>query len=189
VKLFRWAIVAYAVPVLLVFGTAGVATAEQWQVGDQVQAYNVDWYDATIAEVGSGDREGYYLVKWDDFAGQQYIAEANIRARPGSAQPATSSGATALTGRYTCYGYPGPGGQFRWYLQVGDDAYEQQTPDLPVGHYLVDAGDSSITFTDGPYADIGWFGRLESDKVVLRSVASEQQGPRVDEYANIYCSK
>jgi hypothetical protein len=173
------------VGLLMVFGTA-TASADDWQVGDKVQAYNVDWYDGTIAEVGSGSYDGYYLVKWDDFNGQQYIAAKNIRARPGSA-PTGSNADAGLTGRYICYGYPGAGGQYRWYLQIGDSTYQQQTPDLPVGHFTSD--ESAISFTDGPYADNGWFGRLDDGEIVLRSVDSEQQGPRVDEYANIYCSK
>ena len=81
---------------LMVFGTAGPADAKQWQVGDKVQAYNVDWYNGTIAEVGTGSYQGYYLIKWDDFAGRQYIAEANIRARPGTAPSAWSTDRAAL---------------------------------------------------------------------------------------------
>jgi hypothetical protein len=183
-------VLALMLAVLMVFGTAGSAAADDWQVGDQVQAYNVDWYDATIVEVGSGNYQGYYLVKWDDFSTPQYISAANIRPRPGAAAPAPQSAdPTAAQGRYVCYGYPGPGGQFRWYLQIDDSTYQQQTPDLPAGHYVYDAAGSAIQFTDGPYADDGWFGRLDNGEVVLRSTASEQQGPRVDEFANIYCTK
>ena len=40
-------------------------------------------------------------------------------------------------------------------------------------------------------ADLGWFGRIVTESghtlLVLRSAANEQQGPRVNEYENIYC--
>jgi len=85
-----WAL-GLALALLMLFGTAGTAEAKQWQVGDKVQAYNVDWYDATIVEIGTANYQGYYLVKWDNFAGQQYISAANIRPRPGAGPSAWST--------------------------------------------------------------------------------------------------
>jgi hypothetical protein len=181
--------IARIMTILIVASTA--ASAQNWHVGDKVQGYDVDWYDATIVEVGTGDHAGQYLVKYDRFQGQKWLSAASIRTRPGMSPP---SGSTAVVppGRYTCYGYPASAGVFRWYLDLGSTTYQQRTPDLPAGHYGYDAAHSAIMFVDGPYANNGWFGRLQRtggrDSIVLRAIVSEQKGPRINEYANIYCS-
>ena len=176
--------------VLVLLLASAPALARDWHVGDKVQGYDVDWYDATILEVGSGDHAGEYLVKYDKYSGEKWLSAESIRARPSA--PAAAGAAGVQPGRYACYGYPGPGGAFRWYLDIGDATYQQHTPDLPAGHYAYDAADSVMLFTDGPYAANGWFGRLGSaggrSSIVLRAIAAEQEGPRAREYANIYCS-
>jgi hypothetical protein len=167
------------------------ALARDWQVGDQVQGYDVDWYDATILEVGTGDHAGKYLVKYDKYSTEKWLSAESIRARP-DAPPSGAGEAGLQPGRYACYGYPGPAGAFRWYLDIADATYQQHTPDLPAGHYRFDAAEGVLLFEDGPYAANGWFGRLGSlggrSGIVLRDIAAEQEGPRVREYANIYCS-
>ncbi|MES1264942.1 MAG: hypothetical protein ABUU24_04725, partial [Variovorax sp.] len=134
------------------------ALAGGWQVGDKVQGYDVDWYDATILEAGTGDHSGEYLVKYDKYSGEKWLSAESIRARPG-APPAEGAATGLQPGRYACYGYPGPGGAFRWYLDIGEATYQQRTPDLPAGHYVHDAAADALMFTDGPYAANGWFGR------------------------------
>jgi hypothetical protein len=175
----------------LVLLVASPALAGDWQVGDKVQGYDVDWYDATILEVGSGNHAGEYLIKYDKYTTEKWLSAASIRARPGAA-PAGGSAAGLQPGRYACYGYPGPSGAFRWYLDMADTTYRQRTPDLPAGHYSYAAADGAILFADGPYAANGWFGKVGSlggrNGIVLRDIAAEQEGPRVREYANIYCS-
>jgi hypothetical protein len=176
---------------LLLVLVPAAALAGDWQVGDKVQGYDVDWYDATILEVGSGGHAGEYLVKYDKYSGEKWLSAASIRARPGAA-PAGGSAAGLQPGRYACYGYPGPSGAFRWYLDMADTTYRQRMPDLPAGHYSYAAADGAILFADGPYAANGWFGKVGSldgrNGIVLRDIAAEAEGPRVREYANIYCT-
>jgi hypothetical protein len=183
--------------VLSVGGSAGIAA--QWQVGDKVQAWNVDWYDGVIDQIGTDNYTGYYLVRFEGPSGPtyQYVAEKNIRARPDDAGSGDqASAAEPRAGRYVCLGYNGgAAGTFRWYLDIdGSGGYQQATPDLPGGTYSFDAAASALSFESGPYAENGWFGRFSVEreglthKIVLRSLASEAQGPRVDEYANIYCT-
>jgi len=185
---------ASAVLAVLLF-SASVAMAA-FKPGDKVQAWNSTWYDATIVSIGSGTYDGYYYVHYDGQAGggsQQYIRADNIRPRPNAPNTpaAPVSKASAATGNFSCFGYNGGPPMFRWYLDLSAGTYRQHTPDLAPGRYASDG--QSITFTTGPYAANGWIGLVTATngkigKIVLRSRADEAKGPRVNEYANIYCS-
>lgn len=182
----------------IMFTLANVTCAQAgYKIGDKVQAWNLDWYDAAIAEVGSGPHAGYYLVKWDKFSTPQYIKESNIRARPDRAAAITATPAAAAAprlGRYTCMGYAGGIGMFRWYLELGRNSYVQKTPDLAGGAYNFDATSQRLFFLSGPYKANNWIGKFsveregKTHKIVLRDKGAEAAGPRVREYANIFCT-
>ncbi|HEX2590052.1 MAG TPA: hypothetical protein VHL34_01055 [Rhizomicrobium sp.] len=180
-----------AIASILLFASTA-AFAAQWKAGDKVQAWNVSWYDATIVEIGSGPYAGYYKVKFDGFSGEQYLKADSVRARPG---PESATAAWPRLGKYICLGYSGGPGQFRWYLQIGKDTYQQRTPDLAAGRYTFDKGAQRVTFVDGPYARLNWFGKFsveregKTHKIVLRSKALEAQGPRAHEYQNVVCTR
>lgn len=188
-----------AAAAILLFSIS-IACAAGWHVGDQVQAWNVTWYGATVAEVGTGTRAGYYLVRFERYATPQWVKAEYIRARAGAPSPVTGSTAPSggasmpRLGRYVCMGYAGGRGKFRWYLQLSNNAYQQKTPDLPAGTYAFDAAAKRLDFTSGPYHRNNWIGLFsverdgKSHKIVLRDRASEAKGPRVNEYSNIYCT-
>lgn len=172
---------------ILLFWISG-AFAGTWNAGDRVQVY-VDgvWWDATV--LGPGPYEKYYSVQFATDGSTSSAREDAIRAAPQTnEQPPTND---VATGDYTCVGYGNA--DFRWYLRISPGgAYQQLTPDLPPGHFGFVPERLAIMFVDGPYQDNGWFGKVATDiagrhQIVLRSIASEQKGPRVDEYANIYC--
>jgi len=183
----RAALAAIAVVVV-----ASPALAADFHVGDKVQAWNVDWYDGTIAEIGTGSYAGYYLVKFDKYATPQYIKASNIRPRPGAAPVITASSPRA--GKYVCMGYNGGAGQFRWYLQLGKGSYQQLSPNLAAGKYSFNTATKRLEFTSGPYKANNWIGLFsveregKTHKIVLRNRAYEAKGPRVNQYANIYCT-
>ena len=58
--------------ILFVWSTS---TAQQpkstYQVGQQVETYNVGWYKATVLEIGAGKYEGYIKVHYNDFSQHQ----------------------------------------------------------------------------------------------------------------------
>jgi hypothetical protein len=182
---------------------AFAAAAQGWKVGDKVQGWNIDWYDGTIAEIGSGTYAGYYLIKYDKFSIPQYVKAANVRARPGAAAPGSAAAAPVTTaagtdsprpGRYVCMGYNGGAGQFRWYLQLTANGYQQKTPDLAPGSYSFDKAARRLTFRSGPYSTLNWIGLFtveregKTHRIVLRDRTAEAQGSRVREYANITCT-
>lgn len=178
---------------ICVVAMGAAALADEWAVGDKVQVYvSGDWFDATITgPVGSAPYDGYYSIHFDS-GRDGYADPRNIRGLQGAAAaPAAEPGSGPQPGTYTCVGFDRA--QFRWYLTLAaDGTYRQTTPDLPLGRYQF-YPDGSVVAFDGPYGDNGWFGRFSVEaggrqQIVLRAVASEQQGPRVDEYANIYCS-
>lgn len=165
-----------------------------FQPGQKVDAWNVDWYPATIVQAGSGQYAGYYYVRYDSGT-SQWIKAGNIRARAGAAPRARAAAANApRAGRYVCMGYNGGIGMFRWYLTISGNAYRQTRPDLAGGAFQYNAGARTLTFTSGPYARNNWIGLFsveregKTHKIVLRDRAAQAQGPRVREYANIYCT-
>lgn len=161
-------------------------TTATYQLGERVEVY-VDgkWFPATIIGLGSDRPDGYYYVNFDSGT-QEYAQPAFIR--PLQAAPAAAEVATVEPGLYVCTGFDAA--TYRWSLALGTNGvYQQQKPDTTAGYYTVE-GDR-ISFTSGNYAELGWFGRAEAEGgqtiIVLRSLANEQQGPRVNEYENIYC--
>lgn len=162
------------------------AASATYGLGDRVEV-SVDgkWFPATIIGLGSERPDGYYYVSFDSGT-QEYAQPAYIR--PLQAAPGETQVATAEPGLYVCTGFDAA--TYRWSLALGTNGvYQQQKPDTTAGYYTV-KGDL-IAFTSGNYADLGWFGRAENRDgqtiLVLRSIANEQQGPRVNEYENIYC--
>jgi len=113
---------------------------------------------------------------------------------PAYAAPDTTTVSWPRAGKYVCLGYSGGPGHFRWYLQLGKDTYQQKTPDLAAGRYTFDKAAQRVTFVDGPYARLNWFGKFsveregKTHKIVLRNKAFEAEGPRAHEYQNFYCT-
>jgi hypothetical protein len=165
---------------------ADPAASATYQLGDRVDVLvDGQWYSATIIGLGSERADGYYYVHFDSGV-EEYAQPAFIR--PMQAAPVETPVATAEPGLYICTGFDAA--TYRWSLALGTNGvYQQQKPDTTAGYYSVE-GDL-IAFTSGNYADLGWFGRAQKQGtetiVVLRSIANEQQGPRVNEYENIYC--
>ena len=61
------ALVVATLALVVAVAPAG-ARQPAWHVGDHVEAYNVDWYAATITEIGTGNVAGYYKVHFDAFS-------------------------------------------------------------------------------------------------------------------------
>ena len=73
------------------WGTIALATQDRWKVGDRIEAYNVGWYNATITQIGSGRNDGAFMVHWDNYSTDQWIAAKNIRARQGADKSPTKA--------------------------------------------------------------------------------------------------
>ncbi|HWA61359.1 MAG TPA: hypothetical protein VG939_08285 [Caulobacteraceae bacterium] len=168
---------------------AAATAAAAFQVGDRVEAWNIDWYPGVIAQVGSGNYAGYYLIAWNSGT-QQWVKAANVRAAAGGGSAGVASVARASaprSGRYVCMGYNGGAGMFRWYLAIDGGRYQQQTPTLAPGAYAYDAASRTLVFTSGPY-QANWVGQFSVEregrthKIVLRLKAGGGQ------YSNIYCT-
>ncbi len=66
---------------LLVFINTFSQTNGRYTIGQKVEAYNVQWYKATVIGFGTGDLAGYIKVHYDDYstASDQYLRESSIR--------------------------------------------------------------------------------------------------------------
>lgn len=178
-----------AAALMMLVAWHSTAFAAAYQLNDRVQAYvSGAWYDGTIIGFGEGDYAGEYYVDFDDYTNSYYVQERDLRPLGPPAEPAAPGQGSLEPGLYTCTGFDQA--TYRWSLALGTNGvYQQQKPDTEPGYYSV-SGDT-VTFQSGNYADIGWFGRIVTESgntlLVLRSAANEQQGPRVNEYENIYC--
>jgi len=178
---------AAALMMLVAWQSAGLAGA--YQLNDRVEGYvSGGWYAGTIIGFGEGDYAGEYYVDFDDYTNSYYVQERDLRPLGPPAAPAVPAKMSLEPGLYICTGFDQA--TYRWSLAFGTNGvYQQQKPDTEPGYYAV-SGDT-VTFQSGNYADIGWFGRITEKSgnvlVILRSAANEQQGPRVNEYENIYC--
>ena len=150
--------------------TIAHAAQEHFKVGDRIQAYNVGWYDATITRIGAGSNAGEYMVRYDKYASEQWIAAKNIRARPGADKsPANTNASSARSagprlGRYVIlsYGRAGAaplrlgevellaGGRYRVSLPGGRANGE--------GRYDFDAAAGTVRWLSGRYKDEAWGG-------------------------------
>ncbi len=145
------------------------------KVGDKVEGWNVaDWYKATVEEVGSGNYNGYCLLKWDDYKIHTWINAENIRTRknvsktsdasPSSAPPAT---------KYVCGVFLNLNGQFTYTQAVvlkKDGTYQPSVG--AAGRYRYDAAIKRIDFEGGALKEL--FGRYEPDnKQIFRLTLKE----------------
>ena len=68
---------------LVVFGFLTAALlAQSFKVGDRVEAYDAGWNKGTVVELGSGNYQGYFLVKYDAFTTQRWFKPVNLRPGP-----------------------------------------------------------------------------------------------------------
>jgi hypothetical protein len=64
---------------LLVIASIVAAQPPVYKVGDRVEANDVGWYKGVIVQIGSGNYQGYYLVKYDEFSSQRYFKPDSLR--------------------------------------------------------------------------------------------------------------
>ena len=71
---------------------AGAALAQNaWHVGDKVRVWvSADYYNGTVIGIGAGDNAGQYLIKFDNYAGNQYALAKNVLPRTTAAAPKSS---------------------------------------------------------------------------------------------------
>lgn len=147
------------------------AQSDAWQMGDEVEAWNVAWYPASILEVGAGTHAGYYRVHFVNFssASDQWIKAADIRSRgspAGGNKTLPDAAAAPRLGRYrvTSTSVPGStlvlgelelldGGHYRVRLPGGRVRGE--------GTYVFDGATASVTWLSGPYHEDGFGGGWE----------------------------
>ncbi len=64
-----------------------IAAAQQYKVGDRVEAYDSGWLKGAVTGVGTGNYAGYYLVKYDDFNSERYFKPEYLRPGGPPAKP------------------------------------------------------------------------------------------------------
>jgi hypothetical protein len=157
-----------ALVAVLMLTLSGSAVAQgSWKVGDKVEAYNVDWYKATVIEIGTGSYNGYVRVHFDDFssASDQYISLRNIRPRPGVQVSPDATGPRA--GRYLIRSYanptvPIPIGEFDLDANGQYTARANGGRELGTGRWSF--GNGAVRFLSGPYSTAGWAGTFTIER-------------------------
>jgi len=155
--------------------TSAGANQPAFKVGDKVEAYNIDWYRATIVEIGSGNMAGYYKVHFDAYSSaiDQFIRASNIRVQPGQRAAAAgtviANAAGPRPGRYRVLSFGASsipimlgelellgGGRYRSTLSGGRAVGE--------GSYDYDAASGNVRWLSGPYKTDGWGGAFTVER-------------------------
>ena len=90
---------------MFVAALATPSFAKTFSVGDKVRYYAPGWYDATVVEIGTGEKAGSYLVKPDAYA--RAVWSSSVEARP-RAIAAAALAAPPRTGDYLIRSYGNP---------------------------------------------------------------------------------
>lgn len=146
---------------------AATAQAQSYKVGDRVEAYAVGWNKGTVVEVGTGNYQGYFLVKYDSFSTQRYFKPSNLK--PGGPPDAPKT--------YPAYrvGDRVEGYDFGWHAaRVTESRKGKDSPE-----YLLQYEKFSSARWYHP-KDMRAFGAGEAEKT--RDQAATVQGPRLGKY-------
>ncbi|MFN0100826.1 MAG: hypothetical protein ACKV2U_01920 [Bryobacteraceae bacterium] len=63
----------------LLLAASVLAQSPAYKVGDRVEALDIAWYKGAITQIGTGNNQGNYLVKYDDFSTQRYHQPNSLR--------------------------------------------------------------------------------------------------------------
>jgi len=155
-----------AATLLIVFiSSITISLAQNFKAGDKVEAWNVAWYKATILQVGAGDRQGYYMVHYDDFgsASDQWLKNTSIRARASSKEASTTAG--PRLGKYNVLTYGSVTNPIRLGYFVLSDGnkysfYDNGGNIVGSGTYSYDDNAKSIKWQSGPFKQNNWEGNF-----------------------------
>jgi len=139
----------------------------KYKIGQHVEAWNVDWYKATIIGFCSGNYQGYIKVHYDGYSSgsDQYIKESNIRLPKNTAANYTSG---PKKGRYTILSYgnvtnPITIGYFD--LENGNYTYYDAGKNIRGrGTYVYSAETKQVQWQSGPLKEYGEVSSFEIDR-------------------------
>lgn len=84
----------------------------------QVEGYDFGWHSGTVTELGAGNYQGYYLIKYDKFNSSRWYQPKDMRSAAAAQAEAATAAATAATaaqgprpGKYNIYSYGAVGAQ------------------------------------------------------------------------------
>lgn len=146
------------------------AAAQNYKVGDRVDAYDVGWNPGAVTQLGSGNYQGYFLVKYDQFTTERWFKPENLR--PGKAPEAPKTYPARQVGEHVeAYEFGWQPGRV---TEVGTGSHQ--------GSYLIqyDKFSSQRWFKA---QDVREFGVEAAEKA--RDAAAAGAGPRAGKY-NIY---
>ncbi|MHB1241777.1 MAG: tudor domain-containing protein, partial [Gammaproteobacteria bacterium] len=138
-----------------------------YHVGDRVEANDLGWYKGTITQVGSGNMQGYYLVKYDDYSSQRYFKPASLR--PGGPPDKPKSYPVYKIGDHV------EGNDLGWYSAVVTEI--RAGKDAPEYLLKYDKYSSSRWYHPRNMRAAG-----TGDAVKAQDQAATAQGPRIGKY-------
>jgi len=155
----------WIVTFILFVAAGSLAAQTKFSVGQQVEAYNVDWYKATIREIGANNYAGYYKVKWEKYSGEQWIKEANIRVIKNETKDYSAG---PRNGRYTILSYgSGYAPIVLGYFELSKGSYtylNAAKKSLGTGSWSYDNKTKTVQWQSGPFRQANWGGTFEIDR-------------------------
>jgi len=139
----------------------------KYKIGQHVEAWNVDWYKATVIGFGSGNYEGYIKVHYDGYSSgsDQYIKESNIRLPKNTTADYTSG---PRNGRYTILSYGSVTNPITiGYFDLANGNYTYYDAGKNVrgrGSYVYSADTKQVRWQSGPLKEYGEVSNFEIDR-------------------------
>ena len=139
----------------------------KYKIGQHVEAWNVDWYKATVIGFGSENYEGYIKVHYDGFSSgsDQYIKESNIRLPKNTIVNYTSG---PRNGSYTILSYGNVTNPITiGYFDLDNGTYTYYDAGKNVrgrGTYVYSANTKQVQWQSGPLKEYGEVSSFEIDR-------------------------
>lgn len=139
----------------------------KYKIGQHIEAWNVDWYKATVIGFGSGNYEGYIKVHYGGYSSgsDQYIKESNIRLPKNTTADYTSG---PRNGRYTILSYGSVTNPITiGYFDLANGNYTYYDAGKNVrgrGTYVYSGDTKQVQWQNGPMKDFGEVSNFEIDR-------------------------
>ncbi|WP_031499914.1 hypothetical protein [Bryobacter aggregatus] len=160
-----------------------------FKVGDMVEGWNVDWYNATVTQIGIGQYAGYCYLKPDKGSTGQWISAKNIRPlQASSAQAGGARSPAPPTTKYVCGVYLNNNFTYTQAVVLKTDGTYQPSTG-PAGRYHFDPGTKRIDFEGGSFQSLFGLYEPENHEIFRLTMREDRaKSPEAQNWRSQVCS-
>jgi hypothetical protein len=156
----------YSVMVALLCPIVCSAVEPKFEIGQQVEAYDSGWYPGSVIEIGSGNHEGDFLIRFDT-SRARWFSVSRLRA-PGTYADAERTRVGPRDGRYVLHTLGGTSAAVIGAVDLLSGAryraWRSGGALLGEGLYRYDEASGRVKWLTGPYAELGYGGHFTASQ-------------------------